>query len=153
MLQGMRRWPCVGRRVALLVVLGGSVSACHWGTRPKKLRVATGAAGAQVAVRVNGESRDRLGELLAVDSAGLYLAHASTAPAATARTLTFIVWPRIRAIDVDQLGDGYDLRAGQRADQAFRGRLALVSRFRLLTPELRDRVLREFRQDTLDVVR
>ena len=143
-------------RAGLLgVAVALTTASCHWGTRPKELRVANAAAGASVAVRLTGEGRDRVGELLAVDSAGLYLGAVPFVQPATAALprLTFIVWPRIRAIDVDQLGGEFDLRAGQLADEALQQRLALVSRFRILTPELRQRVLRSYGQDTLDVVR
>jgi len=129
---------------ARLVVAAMSLTACQWGTRPPQFAVANEAAGAQVAVRVTSESRDRVGELLAVDSGGLYLR--------TTR-LTHIAWTRVRALDVAQLDSPFDLPRGRRPDEALTQRLALVSRFRSLSPALLQRVLQEIRQDTLDHVR
>lgn len=119
-------------------------TACQWGTRPTTLRVAQSAAGAEVAVRITDEPRDRVGELLAVDSAGLYLRETR---------LTYITWPRIRALDVAQLGLNYDLSPGRVATPEYKQRLTLISRFRSLSGDLLQQVLRSVGQDSLDVIR
>ncbi len=126
---------------AVFVLAGG---ACQWGTRPKNLQVANSATGAQVALRVTSEPRDRVGELMGVNGEGLYLRE---------RRLTFISWTRLGALDVEQFGDEYDLVRGRPADAARQQRLSLISRFRVLSPDLLTRVLGEIGQDTLDVVR
>lgn len=130
-------------RYAWLVLLPFA-TACQWGTRPTTLRVARSAAGAQVAVRLTNEQRDRVGELLAVDSAELFLREAR---------LTYITWPRIRALDVAQLGLDYDLPPGRAATPEHKQRLALISRFRSLSGDLLLQVLRSVGQDSLDVIR
>ncbi|MBY0491971.1 MAG: hypothetical protein K2R93_19170 [Gemmatimonadaceae bacterium] len=130
-------------RYAWLVLLP-LATACQWGTRPTTLRVAQSAAGAEVAVRITDEPRDRVGELLAVDSAGLYLRETR---------LTYITWPRIRALDVAQLGLNYDLPPGRVATPEYKQRLTLISRFRSLPGDLLQQVLRSVGQDSLDVIR
>lgn len=148
------RTRCIRPLLVIVGVLLLAGSGCQWGTRPRNFPVATGAAGAQVAIRVTGEARDRLGELLAVDSGGLYLAqHSGPPPQTEFRRLTYIAWSRFRALDTEKLGGDHDLQPGRDVSEALKQRLAVVSRFRELTPELRERVLREFNQDTLDVVR
>jgi hypothetical protein len=120
-----------------------STSGCNWGTRPQDLPVATSAAGARIAVRVSGERKDRLGELLAVSTEGLYLRDAR---------LTYISWAQVAAIDVYKLDGDFDLRTSSAVTEEYKQRLALVSRFRVLPPDLLQRVLREMEQDSLDVV-
>jgi hypothetical protein len=93
---------------------------CQWGTRPKDVAPALGPDGAQVAVRVTGEPRDRVGELYAVDSAGVLV---------LAGRLVRVAWPRVAAMDVQGFAGAYDLAPGERPDAAKRARLALVSRF------------------------
>src|SRR3954469_4056278 len=92
----------------------------NWGTRPENFPPALGPAGAQVAVRVRGDSADRVGELIAVDSVGVTIdvGHFIT-----------IAWSRVEAMDVDQMGRDYDLLRGEELTAAKRRRLALVSRF------------------------
>ena len=93
---------------------------CNWGTRPVDFAPANGPQGARVAARVRGEDYDRLGELLAVDSTGI-----------TIRTnvVTLIAWTRLAALDVDGLGNDYDVRAGEVVGNNKIARLSLVSRF------------------------
>jgi hypothetical protein len=135
----VRRLPLVA-----LLALGAPLLACQWGTRPGRLAVANTAAGSQVALRVTGERRDRVGELLAVDSGGLYL---------FTQRVTHVAWRRVDALDVAQQGAAYDLYRQSPPSAAQQARLALVSRFRVLSPDLLARVLRTIGQDTLDVVR
>lgn len=137
----------VASRMRTLTVCGMFVlasGACQWGTRPKNLQVANGPAGAQVALRVTSETRDRIGELMGVSDDGLYLRE---------KRLTFIRWTRVGAMDVAKFGDDYDLLRGRTVDAARQQRLSLISRFRVLSPDLLPRVLQEIGQDTLDVVR
>jgi hypothetical protein len=96
-------------------------NACfNWGTRPEDFRLATNPQGALVAVRVHNEPIDRLGELLAVDSAGVTIRSAQ---------VVRIAWRRIDAIDVDDFGHDYDLRPGERISAEKIERLRLISRF------------------------
>jgi len=100
---------------ALLLAAG-----CNWGTRPQNFPPAWGPGGARVAVRVSGESRDRIGELLAVDSTGVTI---------RASVVTFIAWKRLAALDVEGLGRDYDIAYGEPVESDKIARLALVSRF------------------------
>lgn len=129
-----------------------AAAACHWGTRPDDFPPARSPAGARVAVRVSGERADRVGELYAVDTAGVtILPGARLMPGAR---LVRIAWPRVRAMDVARLGGEYDVPPGETVGAAKRQQLALVSRFpQGLGGELLSRVLARLRQDTLDVVR
>ena len=118
--------------------------ACQWGTRPENFSAAQRPAGARVAVRVIGERADRLGELYAVDTTGVTL-HESR--------LVRVPWPRLQAMDVNQLGAQYDVAQGETVGAEKRERLALVSRFpQGLNGELLTRVLGRLRQDALDTV-
>ncbi len=100
---------------ALLLAAG-----CNWGTRPQDFPPAMGPQGARVAARVFGEDRDRVGELLGVDSMGI-----------TIRTSAVIQigWKRLAALDVAGLGRSYDVRVGEVVGKEKIARLALVSRF------------------------
>jgi hypothetical protein len=122
-----------------------TVAACQWGTRPREFRPARGPAGAEVAVHVAGERRDRLGELYAVDTAGVLIAR-------NAR-LVRIAWARLAAMDVERLGNDYDVSPRETVDAAKRERLSLVSRFpQGLSGPLLAQVLARFRQDAVDAV-
>jgi hypothetical protein len=97
------------------------LSACfNWGTRPDSFTPAQSPSGARVAVRVQGETSDRVGELLAVDSTGITIRD---------RAIVHVAWARVAAVDVAQLGSDYDIRFGERVTPDKRARLALVSRF------------------------
>lgn len=95
-------------------------SACMWGTRPRDFPLAQFPDGARVAVRVRGETADRLGELLAADSSGITI---------RSPRIVHIAWSRILAIDVDGLGEEYDLFFGETVSREKITRIALVSRF------------------------
>ena len=132
------------RRTRAALAAGGALVAlgCQWGTRPDRLAPAQGPEGAQVAVRVIGEARDRVGELYAVDSAGVLL---------LAGQLVRVPWPSVRALDVQGLDTRYDVAPGERPDAAKRGRLALVSRFpQGLAGELLTRTLAALGQPALE---
>jgi hypothetical protein len=136
----------VPRARAVLAAFGalGALAAlgCQWGTRPDRLAPALGPEGAQVAVRVTGEARDRVGELYASDSAGVLL---------FAGRLVRVPWPSVRALDVQGLDGAYDVAPGERPDAAKRGRLALVSRFpQGLAGELLTRTLAALGQPALE---
>lgn len=97
-----------------------SASCFNWGTRPKDFPPALDAAGVRVAVRVSGESRDRVGELLAVDSVGIVVRDPR---------IIRVLWNRIEALDVADEGSDYDIRHGEAVSPQKRQRLALLSRF------------------------
>jgi hypothetical protein len=104
--------------MTLALAAGG---ACfNHGTQPDEFRPAQSAQGAVVALRVQGESKDRVGELIAVDSIGITIRE---------QRMISVAWPRVAALDVDQLGDEYDIRFGEAITPGQRARLALVSRF------------------------
>lgn len=124
--------------VALLVLVLG---ACTWGTRAATLPIANGPEGAWVAVRVQGESVDRVGELIAVDSIGILV---------LGTQLQRIAWARVRAVDAKGLGPPYDVLPGSAVDAPGRAHLALVSRFpRGLDAALLARVLSSLGQAEL----
>jgi hypothetical protein len=104
----------------LLALVAATTACFNWGTRPKDFEPAMGPRGARVALRVRGESADRLGELIAVDSAGITIDNGK---------FVRIAWARVDALDVAQLGRDYDIRFGEEVTQEKRARLALVSRF------------------------
>jgi len=131
--------------VATLVVLG----ACHWGMRPAKYPPATRPEGAAVALRVHGETTERVGELFGVDAEGIDVF--------SDRVLLRIAWRSVDALDVDKLGSDFDVRSAANGDPASRvippdkiARLAAVSRFGgRLDGERLTRVLRALRQDSV----
>ena len=97
-----------------------SAACFNWGVRPKDFPPALDAAGVRVAVRVSGESRDRVGELLAVDSVGIVVRDPR---------IIRVSWNRIEALDVADEGSDYDIRRGESVSPQKRQRLALLSRF------------------------
>ena len=106
--------------VRIGLVLAVTVSACSWGSRPDNFEPALGPQGAHVAVRVTGESADRVGELYAVDSLGVMLRTSA---------LVRVRWSRLSAMDVDKMSGTYDISFGEMVSAEKRERLALVSRF------------------------
>lgn len=132
-----------GRALRHMVPLLALLAACQWGTRPDNFHPANSATGARVAVRIHGETTDRLGELVAADSHGIML---------LVPRLTRIAWSQVAAMDVHQMGDGYDLKPGVAPDPAHVARLAALSLFpQGLSGELLRRVLQRLQQDTVDV--
>jgi hypothetical protein len=133
----------VMRRIAVVMALG--LGACHWGTRPKDLPVATAPGGARVAVRLSGESSDRVGELFAVDSVGVTIFDG---------VVRRVSWARLSAMDVPKLGGDYDVRIGESVDADKRARLALLSRFpQGMSPALLRSVLAFAKQASLEEIR
>jgi hypothetical protein len=108
------------RSLTTLAVALASSGCFNHGTLPDSFPPAQGPAGARVALRVRGESTDRVGELIAVDSAGIAIQE---------RRLIRVAWSRVDALDVAQLGKDYDIRFGEIVTVEKRNRLALVSRF------------------------
>ena len=127
---------------ALLCVL----AACYWGPEGKDFAPAMSPAGVRVAVRVRGETADRVGELYAADTTGLIL---------RAQRLVRVRWADVGSLDVLKLGKGYDVRSRHSGvDAAHQGRLAVVSRFpQGLSEPLLTRVLALLGQPSLDEVR
>jgi hypothetical protein len=104
-----------------------------------------GPQGARVAIRVRGEGTDRRGELYAVDSIGVIY---------RGNQLTRVSWPRLEAMDVDQVGSDYDVSFGESVDAAKRAKLALLSRFpQGLSDNLLRSVLSVLNQSALEEVR
>jgi hypothetical protein len=110
----------MNRRLATALTLLLGVSACKWGVRPENYAPANAPEGARVAVRVTGESADRVGELFAVDTSGIIIYNGK---------LQRVSWPRIQAMDVDRLGSDYDISFGEQVGPVKRARLAPLSRF------------------------
>lgn len=136
---------------AVATAILATVAACNWGTRPRDFRPARGPAGAHVAVHVVGERTDRLGELYAVDSAGVLILRPAqlTRPARLVR----IAWPRLASMDVRGMGSDVDVSLRETVDAAKRERIALVCRFpQGLSGPLLAQVLARYRQDAVDAV-
>lgn len=107
--------------------------------------VAVTPAGARVALRVQGETADRLGELLVCDSLGLVL---------RSGRVVRIAWSRVAAMDVADRGSYADVLWGEHVGRTKQNRLALISRFPQGLDSARlSAVLQLLHQDTLDVVR
>ena len=118
-----------------------ALAACHYGTRPRDFRPAQSPAGALVALRVTGDTADRVGELFSVDSIGITV---------RAGSLVRVAWSRVFAMDVDKVGRSADVHPREVVAADKRRRLAALSRFpQGLSGELLARVLRELQQDSL----
>ena len=104
----------------LLLVALVFEAGCVWGTKPSGFPPATGPEGALVAVRVQGEHTDRVGELLAVDSVGLTIGGGHTVR---------VSWAKVEALDVENAGSYYDVQFGEKITREKISRLALISRF------------------------
>src|ERR1051325_361619 len=112
--------------------------ACNHGTRPWRFAPALGPEGARVAIRVSGERDDRVGELIALDSAGVVI---------LAERLVRVPWAKLDAMDVAQVGNDYDVQFGEKVTSTKRQRLALLSRFpQGLSAALLARVLSQLHQ-------
>lgn len=96
------------------------IAACTWGTRVKSLAVATTPTGVHAYYRIVGDTLHRYGELFTVDHSEL-LIHGAR--------VVRVPWARLEYLNVDTLGNRYDVKAGQRPDSAKVERLRLVSRF------------------------
>ncbi|MEO7457327.1 MAG: hypothetical protein ABIY52_13775 [Gemmatimonadaceae bacterium] len=132
-------------RIAVAMAALLAASACKWGMRPENYPPANMPAGASVAVRVRDEGADRVGELFAVDSVGVTIYN---------RALQRIAWSRLGAMDVKDLGSGYDVSFGEIPDATKRSRIAAVSRFpQGLSPDLLRSVLAKLRLSQLEEVR
>ena len=103
-------------RLSALALAAG----CVWGTKPKDFPPAMGPEGAQVAVRVRGETTDRVGELLAVDSIGVTIG---------GQHIVRVSWAKVEAMDVDHADGYYDIRFGETITKEKVSRLALIARF------------------------
>jgi len=110
----------MSKRILMPLALAAGAACFNHGTQPEEFRPAQSAQGALVALRVQGESKDRVGELIAVDSIGITIRE---------QRLISVAWSRVAALDVDQLGDEYDIRFGEGITPGKLARLALVSRF------------------------
>ncbi|WP_411281514.1 hypothetical protein [Gemmatimonas sp.] len=121
------------------------VTACRFGTKPGEIDWVNSPEGARIAMRVNGESQDRVGELLAVGDEGVVMRGAQ---------ITRVSWSRVYAIDVDRLSGSYDLLRGEDASAPKRQRLALVSRFpQGLSAELLSQLLTVNKQTAVEEIR
>ena len=120
-------------------------AACHWGTRPEDFAPAISPAGARVAVRVRGDTADRVGELFAVDSVGVTV---------YSGRLQRVSWTRLEAMDVKNVGGDYDVSRGESVDAAKRARIAPLSRFpQGLPPDLLRAVLAKLQLSELEDIR
>lgn len=131
-----------GRVIAFATLM--LAGACTVGPSVWNYPIANRPAGATVAVRVIGETSDRVGELYASDSSGVVVRGAR---------LVRIAWRSLAAMDVADQGARYDVRWGERVGEVKWRRLALLSRFPPgLRGEVLARVLASAGQDSLDVV-
>ena len=108
------------RHRPFVFVLVFSTACFNWGTRPENFPPAMSAQGVHVAVRVRGESRDRVGELLAVDSVGITVRDSR---------VIRVAWSRVEALDVANEGSDFDIAFGETVTAEKRARLSLLSRF------------------------
>lgn len=108
------------KRALILLTVVGATACFNHGITPDEFALARFPDGAQVALRVSGETSDRRGELIAVDSIGLTIRE---------KRLLRVAWSRVAALDVAQLDKDYDIRFGETVTPEKRARLALVSRF------------------------
>jgi hypothetical protein len=108
------------KRASIAVAMLGAAACFKHGTTPDKFALAQSPDGARVALRVSGESRGWLGELIAVDSTGITIRDTK---------IIHVAWTRLAALDVAQLGNDYDVRPGETVTAEKRARLALISRF------------------------
>ncbi|QJR37573.1 hypothetical protein [Gemmatimonas groenlandica] len=107
------------------------LSACRFGTKPGEIDWVVSPEGARIALRVVGETQDRMGELLSVDNEHVLMRSPEVVEGVELRRpkITRVAWSRVYAIDVDQLGGAYDVVRGQRVAEETRRKLALISRF------------------------
>ena len=132
----------VSRSAIALMLL---VAACNLGHQPQDFPTAMGPAGVHVAVRVRGETSDRVGELYVADSIGVMV---------RGERLMRVTWPSVEAMDVLNLGSEYDIAFGETVSAAKRDRLAIVSRFpQGLSGALLQRVLSLIAQSAVDSLR
>ena len=133
---------CTARSGMVLML---AVAACDWGSRVEDFAPSYSPRGARVAVRVRGESTDRVGELFAVDSIGVVLLEAR---------LTRVAWQRLEAMDVLHMGLDYDIRRGEAVTTEKRAMLTPLSRFpQGLSGDLLRSVLSKLSQSALEDVR
>ena len=133
------------RSIATSMTLCLLFAACNWGTRPQDVAPATGPQGARVAVRVRGESSDRVGELFAVDSIGVFIRETK---------LIRVSWTKLDAMDVKNMGAAYDVFFGETVTAEKRAKLAPLSRFpQGLSSNLLRTVLATLNQGALEEVR
>jgi hypothetical protein len=119
------------------------VAACfNWGNQLEKVAPASGPQGARVALRLCGESSDRVGELFAVDSVGVTIREAR---------LIRVSWAKLAAMDVKNMGSAYDVSFGETVTPAKRARIAPLSRFpQGLSPAMLRSVLSTLGQSALE---
>lgn len=131
------------RAFVLLAFL--TTSSCRFGSKASDIDWVNSPEGARIALRVNGEPKDRMGELIAVSDSNVVI-----------RTdkITRVAWSRVYAIDVDKLGGDYNLLRGQVATADERQKLALISRFpQGISPELLTRLLALNKQTDVEEIR
>lgn len=131
------------RAFVLLACL--TMSGCRFGTKPGEIDWVKSPEGARIALRVNGEPQDRVGELLTVSDSNVVI---------RAGRITRIVWSRVYAIDVDKLGGNYDVMRGQLVTPDERRKLTLISRFpQGISSELLTRLLALNKQTGMEEIR
>jgi hypothetical protein len=108
------------RQFVVSTLLLSSACVTNHGTRPDEFPPANSPEGVHVALRVRGESSDRVGELLAADSIGLTV---------RGQNIIRVAWSKVDALDVAGAGDDLDIWFGENVPPEKRARLALVSRF------------------------
>lgn len=129
----------------LTVAAALTLSACQFGKKPSEVDWVMSPNGARVALRVVGETADRVGELLTVTDSNVVVRGAS---------LVRVSWSRVQAIDVDQLSGSYDVLRGQRVTQENRRQLALVSRFpQGITPDIMVQLLALSKQAAIEEIK
>src|SRR5436190_14446735 len=96
------------RRFVVSMLLVSSACIVNHGIRPEDFPPANGPEGVNVALRVRGESADRVGELLAADSIGLTV---------RGQSIVRVAWSKVEALDVAGAGIDLDIQFGETASR------------------------------------
>jgi len=124
---------------ALIVV--PVVGACTHGTRVATLDGATSPGGFHAYYRTIGDTVHHFGELFAVDATALLI---------RTDVIRRIPWDRLEYLNVDKVGNAFDVKVKQRPDAAKIERLRLSSRFpQGLSGPLLAQVLATLKQDAI----
>jgi hypothetical protein len=131
------------RPILLLALVALPVAgACTHGTRVATLGPATAPEGFHAWYRTKGDTVHHFGELFAVDRSALLI-----------RTdrIRRIPWERLEYLNVDKVGNLFDVKVNQRPDSAKVERLRLSSRFpQGLSGPLLAQVLATLKQDAVE---
>lgn len=130
------------RRLLLVtLIIFPLVGACTYGTRVSTIDGATSPGGFHAYYRTNGDTVHHFGELFAVDATALLI---------RTDVVRRIPWDRLEYLNVDKVGNAFDVKVKQRPDSAKIERLRLSSRFpQGLSGPLLAQVLATLKQDAI----